>query len=284
MLSDPQGKYHLTCLLKAIHLSKSIYMFHKYRIEAAKEPETELEKLVLEEFKENKGRYGVRRITASLRLKGHHINHKVVQRIMKKYHLKGKTPKKIRKYSSYMGTVGKVAENLLKRQFNVDVPNKVFVTDVTEFKFSWGKVYLSPVMDLYNREIIGYDIARHPDFNQIKRMMDSALKGRTITKEALFHSDQGWQYQMKEFGQILKSYGITQSMSRKGNCHDNSVMENFFGRLKVEMFYGEEKTFRDFDDFKEKLEEYILWYNKERIKEYLHWKSPIQALPTKVTL
>ena len=259
-------------------------MFHKCRIEAAKEPETELEKLVLEEFKENKGRYGVRRITASLRLKGHHINHKVVQRIMKKYHLKGKTPKKIRKYSSYMGTVGKVAENLLKRQFNVDVPNKVFVTDVTEFKFSWGKVYLSPVMDLYNREIIGYDIARHPDFNQIKRMMDSALKGRTITKEALFHSDQGWQYQMKEFGQILKSYGITQSMSRKGNCHDNSVMENFFGRLKVEMFYGEEKTFRDFDDFKEKLEEYILWYNKERIKEYLHWKSPIQALPTKVTL
>ena len=247
MLSDPQGKYRLTCLLKAIHLSKSTYMFHKYRIEAAKEPETELEKLVLEEFKENKGRYGVRRITASLRLKGHHINHKVVQRIMKKYHLKGKTPKKIRKYSSYMGTVGKVAENLLKRQFNVDVPNKVFVTDVTEFKFSWGKVYLSPVMDLYNREIIGYDIARHPDFNQIKRMMDSALKGRTITKEALFHSDQGWQYQMKEFGQILKSYGITQSMSRKGNCHDNSVMENFFGRLKVEMFYGEEKTFRDFD-------------------------------------
>ena len=203
---------------------------------------------------------------------------------MKKYHLKGKTPKKIRKYSSYMGTVGKVAENLLKRQFNVDVPNKVFVTDVTEFKFSWGKVYLSPVMDLYNREIIGYDIARHPDFNQIKRMMDSALKGRTITKEALFHSDQGWQYQMKEFGQILKSYGITQSMSRKGNCHDNSVMENFFGRLKVEMFYGEEKTFKDFDDFKEKLEEYILWYNKERIKEYLHWKSPIQALPTIVTL
>ena len=284
MLSDPQGKYRLTCLLKAIHLSKSTYMFHKYRIEAAKEPETELEKLVLEEFKENKGRYGVRRITASLRLKGHHINHKVVQRIMKKYHLKGKTPKKIRKYSSYMGTVGKVEENILKRQFNVDVPNKVFVTDVTEFKFSWGKVYLSPVMDLYNREIIGYDIARHPDFNQIKRMMDSALKGRTITKEALFHSDQGWQYQMKEFGQILKSYGITQSMSRKGNCHDNSVMENFFGRLKVEMFYGEEKTFRDFDDFKEKLEEYILWYNKERIKEYLHWKSPIQALPTKVTL
>ena len=284
MLSDPQGKYRLTCLLKAIHLSKSTYMFHKYRIEAAKEPETELEKLVLEEFKENKGRYGVRRITASLRLKGHHINHKVVQRIMKKYHLKGKTPKKIRKYSSYMGTVGKVAENLLKRQFNVDVPNKVFVTDVTEFKFSWGKVYLSPVMDLYNREIIGYDIARHPDFNQIKRMMDSALKGRTITKEALFHSDQGCQYQMKEFGQILKSYGITQSMSRKGNCHDNSVMENFFGRLKVEMFYGEEKTFKDFNEFKEKLEEYILWYNKERIKEYLHWKSPIQALPTKVTL
>lgn len=155
---------------------------------------------------------------------------------------------------------------------------------MTEFKFDWGKVYLSPVMDLFNRQIIGYDIARHPDFKQIKRMMKKSFEERKIAKNAIFHSDQGWQYQMKEFSQMLSSLKIEQSMSRKGNCHDNSVMKNFFGRLKVEMFYGEEKTFKDFNDFKTKLEEYIEWYNKSRIKEYLQWKSPIQVLSTITTI
>lgn len=259
-------------------------MFHRKLILAGKEPETELERLIKAEFTENKGRYGVRRITASLRGKGHPVNHKVVQRIMKKLGLQGKTVKKRRKYSSYMGAVGKVADNLLKRKFRVDTPNKVFVTDVTEFKLEWGKVYLSPVMDLHNRQIIGYDIARHPDFEQMRRMMRNAFDNRKIAEGALFHSDQGWQYQMKEFGGMLTDLGITQSMSRKGNCHDNSVMENFFGRLKVEMFYGEEKTFGNYEDFRHALEEYILWYNQERIKEYLQWKSPVQVLSTSATL
>lgn len=260
-------------------------MFHRKRLAAGKCPETELEKLVRAEFQENKKRYGVRRVTASLQNKGNKINHKTVHRIMRKLGLKGKSPRKNKRYSSYKGTIGKVADNILNRQFSVDVPNKVFVTDVTEFNLgSLGKVYLSPVMDLFNREIIGYDIARHPDFAQTKRMMDDAFRGRKIAEGALFHSDQGWQYQMKEFGEMLSGIGIMQSMSRKGNCHDNSVMENFFGRLKAEMFYGEEKTFSDYEDFKSKLEEYIRWYNEERIKEYLQWKSPVQVLPTSVTL
>ena len=259
-------------------------MFHRKLILAEKEKETELERLIKAEFTRNKGRYGVRRIAASLRGKGHPINHKVVQRIMKKLGLKGKTAKKRRKYSSFMGEVGKVADNLLQRKFRVNTPNKVFVTDVTEFSLEWGKVYLSPVMDLYNRQIIGYDIARHPDFGQIRRMMRNAFDNREIAEGALFHSDQGWQYQMKEFGEMLTNLGIAQSMSRKGNCHDNSVMENFFGRLKVEMFYGNENTFKNYEDFRLALEEYILWYNQERIKEYLQWKSPIQVLPTSANL
>lgn len=268
-----------------MELSKSTYMFHRKRFLEGKEPKGELEKLIKAEFAESKGRYGVRRITASLRSKGTRINHKVVQKIMRKLGLKGKKPRKIRKYSSYMGTVGKVAENLLRRRFDVEVPNKAFVTDVTEFNLGvLGKVYLSPVMDLHNREIIGYDIARHPDFAQTRRMMEKAFKGRKIAEGALFHSDQGWQYQMKEFGKMLSNLHITQSMSRKGNCHDNSVMENFFGRLKVEMFYGEEDTFKSYDDFKRRLEEYIDWYNRSRIKEYLHWKSPCQVLSNSGTL
>ena len=115
-------------------------------------------------------------------------------------------------------------------------------------------------------------------------MMSSAFEERKTVDGAFFHSDQGWQYQMKEFQKILSGLGLRKSMSRKGNCHDNAVMENFFGRLKVEMFYGEEKTFRNYEDFRKALEEYILWYNQERIKEYLQWKSPIQALSTSATL
>lgn len=260
-------------------------MFHRKLILKGENRDRDLEELVRTEFEANNGRYGVKRITAALRAKGHLINHKVVQRIMKKLGLRGKRPKKIRKYSSYEGTVGKVAENLLQCHFKVEIPGKVFVTDVTEFNLGKiGKVYLSPVMDLYNREIVGYDIARHPDFAQTRRMMKDAFEGRKIAEGALFHSDQGWQYQMKEFGDMLTDLGITQSMSRKGNCHDNAVMENFFGRLKVEMFYGEEDTFTSYEDFRKRLAEYIDWYNRSRIKEYLQWKSPYQVLSTSVTL
>ena len=105
---------------------------------------------------------------------------------MKKLGLKGKTAKKIRKYSSYRGTVGKVADNILDRKFDVRTPNTVFVTDVAEFAFDWGKVYLSPVMDLCNRQIIGYGISGRPNFDQIKNMMSSASEGRKIVDGALF--------------------------------------------------------------------------------------------------
>ena len=143
-------------------------------------------------------------MTASLQKKGNKINHKTVKRIMRKLGSKGKSPRKNKGYSSYKSTIGKVADNILNRQFSVDVPNRVFVTDVTEFNLgSIGKVYLSPVMDLFNREIIGYDIARHPGFAQTKRMMDDAFMGRKIAEGVLFDSDQNWQYQMKEFGEIL---------------------------------------------------------------------------------
>ena len=124
-----------------------------------------------------------------------------------------------------------------------------------------------------------------PDFAQIRERMENAFGGREgKVRGALFHSDQGWQYQRKEFGDILEGYGMVQSMSRKGNCHDNSVMENFFGRLKVEMFYGEEARYSDYGSLKKALRDYIAWYNSSRLKEYLHWKSPQEALSNSGTL
>lgn len=249
------------------------------------ETEDPLVERIRKTFGENFGRYGVRRITAVLN-REFHVNHKRVQRIMNTLGLKGRQCRKRRPYSSYMGEVGKVAQNLLDRDFHADMPCRKYVTDVTEFKLAYGmKAYLAPVMDLYNRKIVGYDISPHPDFDQQIRMMDSAFSSiKDEVKGAIFHSDQGWQYQMGRFGDMLDELGMTQSMSRKGNCHDNSVMENFFGRLKVEMYYGSEREFDTFDKPREAIAAYIEWYNASRIKQYLGWRSPDEMTSARASI
>ena len=177
------------------------------------------------------------------------------------------------KYKSYRGEVGKVALNILNREFNANSPYTKLTTDVTEFNVCNEKVYLSPVLDMFNNEILSYSISKSPNFQQTREMLCGLFKRLPKTATPLLHSDQGWQYQMKEFQRLLKEHNVTQSMSRKGNCLDNSIMENFFGRLKVEMFYGEK--FESVTAFIEKLEEYIYFYNNKRISLKLKM-SPIQ--------
>ena len=181
---------------------------------------------------------------------------------MKSLHLKGKQ-RKNEKYHSYKGEVGKVAENLLRRDFSAEKPFEKLTTDVTQFNVCGEKVYLSPILDLYNREIVSYSISLSPNLEQIREMLSGLFEKLPETARPLFHSDQGWQYQHAEYQRLLKAHNITQSMSRKGNCMDNGAMENFFGRLKVEMFYGEK--FESVNAFIEKLKEYIEYYNNERI-------------------
>ena len=197
-----------------------------------------------------------------MRAKGYIINHKTVLKLMKSLNLKGKQ-RKNEKYHSYKGEVGKVAENLLRRDFSAEKPFEKLTTDVTQFNVCGEKVYLSPILDLYNREIISYSISLSPNLEQIREMLSGLFEKLPETARPLFHSDQGWQYQHAEYQRLLKAHNITQSMSRKGNCMDNGAMENFFGRLKVEMFYGEK--FESVNAFIEKLKEYIEYYNNERI-------------------
>lgn len=223
-------------------------------------------------FEQNKQRYGYRRITALLRQKGIYINHKTVLKLMKSLNLQGKQRKS--KYKSYKGEVGKVAPNILKRDFTASKPYEKLTTDVTEFAVCNEKVYLSPVMDLYNREIISYSISKNPNFWQTREMLNGLFEKLPQEATPIFHSDQGWQYQMKEYQRLLTNHNITQSMSRKGNCLDNGAMENFFGRLKVEMFYGE--TFSSTDEFIRCLNDYISYYNNERISLKLKGMSPVQ--------
>ena len=228
---------------------------------------------IVELFNQNKGRYGYRRITELLKANGYCINHKTVLKLMKSLELKGKQ-RKNGKYHSYKGEVGKIADNLLGRDFYAARPFEKLTTDVTEFKVCDDKVYLSPVMDLYNREIISYSISLSPNLWQIREMLDGLFKKLPDDARPLFHSDQGWQYQHAEYQRLLEEHNIIQSMSRKGNCMDNGAMENFFGRLKVEMFYGE--RFESVNAFIDELKKYIHYYNNERISLKLKGMSPVQ--------
>ena len=261
--------YPLKDLLKVSGLARSTFYYYLKTKDIDKYKEVKND--ILEIFNQNKGRYGYRRILFVLKQKGYTINHKTVLKLMNELNIKGKQ-RKNKKYCSYKGEVGKIADNLLKRNFKAEFEK--LTTDVTEFKVCDDKVYLSPVMDLYNREIISYSISLSPNLWQIREMLDGLFKKLPADAKPLFHSDQGWQYQHSEYQRLLQEHNIVQSMSRKGNCIDNGAMENFFGRLKVEMFYGEE--FESVNAFIDELKRYIDYYNNERISMKLKGMSPIQ--------
>ena len=185
-----------------------------------------IKKEIFNIFNENKGRYGYRRITLELKNRGFNINHKTVSKLMNILGIKSiQRPK--RRYNSYQGSIGKIANNLLKRDFKADKPNQKWVTDVTEFKVHDRKLYLSPIIDLFNGEIISYNLSKHPTFQQITDMLEKAFIKIKNNTNLILHLDQEWQYQMKIYQNMLKEKGIKQSMSRKGNCLDNSCAENF---------------------------------------------------------
>jgi len=232
----------------------------------------DLKSSIAQIYHENKGRYGYRRITLELHNRGYIVNHKTVQRLMKELGLKCMV--RLKKYKSYRGKVGKIAPNLLKRNFKADKPNEKWVTDVTEFSIFGRKLYLSPILDLYNGEIISYNISERANFQQTIDMLKNAFEKIPDGTELILHSDQGWQYQMLRYQKMLEKKGVKQSMSRKGNCLDNSVIENFFGLLKTELLYLQE--FDNIDQFLEELVAYLDYYNNKRIKSKLKGLSPVQ--------
>jgi putative transposase len=229
-------------------------------------------------YHENKGRYGYRRITAQLRQCGFSLNHKTVQRLMKVLGVICRV--RMKKYHSYKGEAGKIAPDLLHRNFEAEKPNQKWVTDVTEFSLFGQKLYLSPVLDLCSRDIVSYSISDHPVLSMVTQMLDRAFAMIPDGTNLILHSDQGWQYQHKQYQRMLKAKGIRQSMSRKGNCFDNAVIENFFGLLKSELLYLQE--FESMEQFKRELIDYLDYYNNRRSKAKLKGLPPalhrLQAL------
>jgi putative transposase len=220
----------------------------------------------------HKGRYGYRRITEAIRKTGNLVTHNTVQRLMGELRLKSLV--RIKKYSSYKGEVGKTAPNLLLRNFDAQDTNEKWATDVTEFKVANGKVFLSPVMDLCNGEIIAFETDTRPSLSMVTKMLGKALDTLVGNAKPILHSDQGWQYRMPLYQKMLEDKDVVQSMSRKGNCLDNAAMESFFGVLKTEYFYL--NKFTSAEQLCEGLAEYIRYYNHDRIKMKLNGLSPVK--------
>ena len=251
-------------------MARSTFYYHIKRLRSKNKYALE-KKEINSIFHEHMGRYGYRRITAELQNRNYVINHKTVQRLMAEMGLKCKI-RKIR-YRSYKGNVGKVAPNIIERNFAATAPNRKWATDVTQINIGTSKLYLSPILDMYNGEIISYNISTSPNLEQVYDMLDKAFDRFDSLDGLILHSDQGWQYQHFGYRKRLEEHHIIQSMSRKGNCLDNSMMENFFGIMKSELLYAED--FKSSKDFINALEDYIDYYNNKRIKSRLKGKSPV---------
>lgn len=264
-------KYDLDLLLKCMKMVRSSYYYYQKR-NCLADKYKDIKDLIQQIYNHHKGRLGYRRITLLINQKGIVINHKTVLRLMKFLGLKSII--RIKKYKSYRGQQGKTAPNILQRNFKADAPNKKWATDVTEFNVSGSKLYLSPIIDLFNGEIISYQLSARPNFEQITNMLKKSFRKIPDNTNLILHSDQGWQYQMKQYQLLLKKKGLMQSMSRKGNCLDNAIIENFFGILKSELFYL--KKYTSVNQLKKEIKEYINYYNNERIKLNLKGMSPIQ--------
>lgn len=252
-------------------MARSSYYYHQ-KSNRVKDKYHEVKEWIKSIYHQHKGRLGYRRITLEIRNKGIIINHKTVLRLMKILGLKSLI--RLKKYKSYKGEHGKIAPNILKRNFKADQPNQKWATDITEFNVKGKKLYLSPVIDLFNGEIVSYELSERPNFEQVVNMLKKSFKKIGKNAELILHSDQGWQYQTKQYQRLLKDKGIKQSMSRKGNCLDNAIIENFFGIIKAELFYLEK--FSSIKQLKQEIRKYIIYYNNHRIKLNLKGMSPVK--------
>ena len=270
-MQELRQQYPLAGLLKKAGLARSSF-YYQQKVASTGDKHSELKQRIQDIYARHQGRYGYRRVTAAIRQLGAQVNHKKVQRLMGVLGLKSLVRPK--RYCSYKGETGRAAPNVLQRQFHAAGPNQKWVTDVTEFNVGGEKLYLSPVLDLYNGEIIAFETAKRPLFELVGSMLKKALARLAPHEAPLLHSDQGWQYHMPAYQRLLQGRAIVQSMSRKGNCLDNAAMESFFAVLKSECFHLQK--FSSVDELQAALKHYIHYYNHDRIKLKLKGLSPVQ--------
>ncbi|HEX4864675.1 MAG TPA: IS3 family transposase [Acidimicrobiales bacterium] len=271
-VSALKAEHRLEVLLQVAGLARSTFFYHQARL-TAPDPQAELKAAIRSAFTKTNGRYGHRRIHSMLITAGWSVAKKTVLKLMRQLGLVCHVRRK-KRYNSYQGEVGRVAPNLLERNFDTDAPNKKWVTDVTEFRIGEDKLYLSPVMDLFDRQIISYSIGISPNLELTCSALHAAVATLEPGQRPLVHSDQGFQYQHSSWRRILNGANAIQSMSRKANCLDNAVIESFFGHLKEELFHH--TRFLTIEALRVALVEYLHWYNHDRIMTKHKGLSPVQ--------
>ena len=257
-------------LLEVAGLARSTFFYHQAK-QNRPDSQAGLKTAIAESFKRNRGRYGHRRIHTELTNTGLRVAKKTVLKLMRQQRLHCVVRRK-KRYSSYRGQIGTTAANILNRDFTSTAPNQKWVTDITEFRVGEDKLYLSPVMDLFDRQIIAYRVGTSPNMDLVLGSLKDAASKLRHAERPLVHSDQGFQYQHATWRKTITQIQATPSMSRKGNCLDNAMIENFFGHLKEELFHH--TTFPGIKTLETAIHDYMTWYNNERISTTLNGLSP----------
>lgn len=276
-----RGEFPVTDLLSAVGMAKSSYYYQRGAMARA-DKYAGLRERVSEIFRERNAAFGSLRIWAELRRGDDShgpvvVSEKVIRRIMAEEGLEVVyAKKKKRKWSSYGGEVGAAPKNLVERDFHSDAPNKLWLTDITEFGLPFGKVYLSPIIDCFDGMVVSWTTSDRPTGKLATDMLEAALDSAPEGIEVTCHSDRGLHYRTHDWIDLCSKRGVTRSMSKKGCSPDNSACEGFFGRLKNEFFYYRDWRGVDYDAFVAMLDEYIADYNMRRIKKSLGWMSPVE--------
>jgi putative transposase len=261
----------LKVLLDVADLARATFFYHQAKHD---QPDrlADLKAAIEKAFQAAHGRYGHRRIHAVMISQGFQVAKKTVLKLMRALGLHC-TVRRRRRYNSYQGEVGTIADNVLNRDFTASAPNQKWVTDVTEFRVAERKVYLSPVIDLFDRSVVAHSWSLSPNLQLTNTSLTLAIATLQPGQHPLVHSDQGFQYQHRSWRALLDAAEASQSMSRKANCYDNAVVENFFGHLKAELFHH--NRFDTVEAFTTALDDYVHWYNTERISTKLKGLSPV---------
>jgi len=255
-------KYSVSIMCRFFGVSRSGYYDYVKRRENPQMDAALAE--IVSECQQSCGKtYGYRRVHLWLkRKKSLYCNPKTVLRVMNKYGLLSEIRR--RKKYKYMGQQVHKYENLLNRSFTADRPNSKWVTDISYIHTNQGVLYLSMIRDLYDNSIVAYKTGTEQTVNLVLNTIKEAMQKEAVAAELQLHSDQGFQYTSQGYFNLTKAYGITPSMSRRGNCYDNAMAENFFSILKTECIYRH--TLKTFDQTRQLIDEYIDFYNKERIQ------------------
>jgi len=277
IVTSLRAKYPLSVLLEVSNMASSVYYYHvsqdKLKVNKYIEIEAEIDNIYLNKHKK---RIGYNRVYIELKKLNYIIGKNKVLEIMRnKGYTRNKT-KKWRKYNSYAGDLGFTKPNYMNRDFHTTKPYEKAGTDITMFRTDKGPVYLSPVIDFDSREVLSYTLGTNAKMDKITKMLDLLKKQHSNrVKGMMIQSDQGIQYQNSRYQTKLEEMGIIQSMSRKGNCLDNSPTENFFGRMKEEMWFGHEEEYKNPKALIKAIDEYIDYYNNTRLVTK-HKMSPVE--------